>query len=128
MLLARTHHERERHPDAECERRKRRYGHERARSEAESANRAKQRSLETETWKLVRSPGATGATYELFDLRADPGESHDVAPQHAAVADSLAIELDARVAADEARVGTADDRILDDTMREQMEALGYLGD
>ncbi len=94
----------------------------------DQANRAKQRSLETETWKLVRSPGATGATYELFDLRADPGESRDVAPQHAAVVDSLALELDSRVAADEARVGTADDRILDDTMREQMEALGYLGD
>jgi choline-sulfatase len=47
-------------------------------------------AVETQRWKFVRAP-----RQELYDLRADPKELHDVSAQHPRVAATLAAHLDA---------------------------------
>jgi arylsulfatase A-like enzyme len=94
----------------------------------ERANRAKQRFVEIDGWKLVRSPRPDGDVLELFDLTTDPGETRDVSALHPELVAALSAELDAWIESSEARAGTAGDREIDDALRERMEALGYLGD
>ncbi len=51
------------------------------------------RSLQTERYHYIEAPEP-----ELYDLRADPGEKHNIAPQQAALVQSLRAKLQALVA------------------------------
>lgn len=93
----------------------------------EQANRAKQRFVERGRWKLVRSPRETGDREELFDLETDPGETADVAALHPDTLAVLGALLDDWVAQGAQASTTASERALDEDAREQMNALGYLG-
>ncbi|NNE43780.1 MAG: hypothetical protein HKN12_06210, partial [Gemmatimonadetes bacterium] len=95
---------------------------------AEQANRAKQRFIEKDGWKLVRSPHESGDLHELFNLDLDPGERRDVAAEHPDRVQELAAELDAWIEAGIGAETAAMSRTLDDEAKEQLENLGYLGD
>jgi choline-sulfatase len=78
-------------------------------------------AVETGRWKLVRAPRP-----ELYDLRSDPRELHDVKDQHPRVAATLAAQLGAaqpRKAGEEPAPGKVDPEAL-----ERLKALGYVGD
>ena len=47
-------------------------------------------SVETAQWKFVKAPRP-----ELYDLAADPKQTHDVTAQHPGIAASLSAQLDA---------------------------------
>jgi tetratricopeptide (TPR) repeat protein len=77
-------------------------------------------AVETERWKLVRAPRS-----ELYDLRSDPQELHDVSGEHPRVAATLAAHLEATQplkAGDEPTPGKIDPEAL-----ERLKALGYVG-
>jgi choline-sulfatase len=77
-------------------------------------------AVETERWKLVRAPRS-----ELYDLRSDPQELHDVSGDHPRVAATLAAHLEATQAlkaGDEPTPGKIDPEAL-----ERLKALGYVG-
>ena len=92
------------------------------------ANRAKQRFVETESWKLVRSPGESEPRLELFDLARDPAERVDVAPEEPGITRELAEKLDRWMREGESAPTHAEDRTIDEETRRQMESIGYLGD
>lgn len=78
------------------------------------------------TWKLVLDASLAGTPGRvLFDLTADPGETHDVSAEHPARADSLAAKALSWWAA--RRRGAAPAAILDTETRERLRALGYAG-
>jgi len=68
-------------------------------------------------WKLV----AHADQLELYDLEADPREQRDVSRSHSAVVARLSAWLPGASEAGEAAE-------VDDALREQLEALGYVGD
>jgi arylsulfatase A-like enzyme len=92
------------------------------------ANRAKQRFVESDGWKLVYSPNPEQPRLELFDLTKDPGETRDLSDRYPERAKSLADSLTRWIAEGDQRKTTAGERILDEATREQMNALGYIGD
>jgi arylsulfatase A-like enzyme len=92
------------------------------------ANRAKQRFVEIDDWKLVVSPGPTGDRFELFDLAADPGETVDVSDQWPERTRELAALVQAWIDEGESQEPTAGERVIDEATREQLNALGYTGD
>ncbi len=92
------------------------------------AIRAKQRFVEVDGWKLVRSPDPEGDRHELFDLGTDPGERVDVAEANPERVRELAAVLDRWLEAAERGPGTASARVIDEATRERMNSLGYLGD
>jgi len=87
-------------------------------------------------WKLVTRPAQSGeeagsqppiGTAELYDLRTDPLEQRDVAPNNGDTVDRLEQILDSHVgrdAAAETIAKTAEQ--LDAATRKQLEALGYI--
>jgi arylsulfatase A-like enzyme len=97
-----------------------------ARWEAQ-ANRAKQRFVENGSFKLVLTPRPDGDRFELFDLAKDPGETVDVSAERPDVLADLAARLRAWMRAGEAERGTAQERSIDEDLREQLGGLGYLG-
>lgn len=91
-----------------------------------------QKALRTPRFKFIvsiprKSSDATGESYELFDLKRDPGEQKNLAP---GLADRV-VELRAKLGrimdgSDVAR----DEEVpagIDDALREQLKALGYIG-
>jgi arylsulfatase A-like enzyme len=54
---------------------------------------ARHRMIRDEQWKLVYVPTRKGVKYMLFDTRADPAESRDVAAEHAGEVARLRAEL-----------------------------------
>jgi hypothetical protein len=54
---------------------------------------AKHRMVRDDRWKLVYVPTRHGVRYFLYDTVADPGETHDVANEHAAEVSRLKGEL-----------------------------------
>lgn len=91
-----------------------------------------QKALRTPRYKFMvsiprKSSAATGESYELYDLKRDPGERKNLAPGLSA----KVVELRARIGrimdgADSAR----DEEVpadIDDALREQLKALGYIG-
>jgi arylsulfatase len=92
------------------------------------ANRAKQRFVEVDGWKLVVSPDPAGDRRELFDLAADPGEMTDVSAEHPERTRELAELLGEWIAKGDSLRTTAEDLVIDDATRDQMNALGYTGD
>jgi arylsulfatase A-like enzyme len=77
-------------------------------------------ALRGERWKLV----GDGEARELFDLRADPGETTDLAGRHA----ERAAELQALLEAKQARQGQRmlEPAPVDPRLRETLRALGYV--
>lgn len=77
-------------------------------------------AVETERWKFVRAPRA-----ELYDLRQDPGELHDVSAANPRVVATLATHLESMnllKAGDQPTPATLDPEAL-----ARLRALGYVG-
>lgn len=76
---------------------------------------AELRAIRSNRWKFIRAPKP-----ELYDLRADPGETNNVIAAHPAEAREL-----------EARLGTAPEKVetsaVDAKTMAQLRSLGYLG-
>jgi arylsulfatase A-like enzyme len=91
-----------------------------------------QKALRTPRYKFIvsiprKSSDATGESYELYDLKRDPAEQHNLAPG-----------LEPRVAELRTRIGKildgTDEGVeeevpaeIDEALREQLKALGYIG-
>lgn len=74
-------------------------------------------------WKLVVYPAQRGDVYELFDLRADPGETENVFLSHKRQARNLLDRLEEW----HPRHGESIDTIaVSDELRRQLRSLGYL--
>jgi arylsulfatase A-like enzyme len=79
-------------------------------------------------WKLYHEPG--GAEH-LYDLRADPLETTDVAAEHPEILEEMREELTGRLRHQVARGGelrgdAPEERLADPELVEQLRALGYL--
>jgi choline-sulfatase len=77
-------------------------------------------TLETERWKYVRAPRP-----ELYDLRKDPKERHDVTAEHPEVAATLARHLDS-MNLEQGRSEPTPSK-LDPEALARLQALGYVG-
>jgi choline-sulfatase len=77
-------------------------------------------AVETERWKFIRAPRP-----ELYDLRQDPGELHDVSAAHPRVVATLAKQLESmsRLKAGDEPTPTP----LDPEALARLRALGYVG-
>lgn len=83
----------------------------------------KHRMIRTPDWKLIFIPRPNGGNYRLFDLRADPEETTDVAARHPDVVARLRVNL-AHVRASERE--RAADRSLSSDEIDQLRELGYV--
>jgi arylsulfatase A-like enzyme len=83
----------------------------------------KHRMIRTADWKLVFVPDEQGGQSRLYDLRADPGESRDVAAEAPDVLTSLRGHLDSILAGE---AGRPLDAPLSPEQRERLRALGYV--
>jgi|GEM_PF-3196417 len=83
----------------------------------------KHRMVRTAEWKLVHIPTAEGGEDRLFDLRADPGESVNVAEQHPDVVAALRARLAPILAADRL---LREDQTLSPEQIETLRDLGYM--
>jgi arylsulfatase A-like enzyme len=89
---------------------------------------SEQKFLRAGRWKLVYRPGAPDSL-RLFDLVADPAESDDRSAAEPARVDSLRAELGRwmeRVGSEGAMAARDVPENLDPTIRDQLEALGYI--
>jgi arylsulfatase len=93
----------------------------------EQAIRAKQRFVQRDGWRLVRSPRKDGDALELFDLARDPGETRDAAAENPDRAAELSLLLDRWIVEAEGADDTGEVRVPDADTQEQMRALGYVG-
>ncbi len=86
-------------------------------------------TVRTPRWRYVEEADGAG---RLYDRAADPGETTDVAVAHPEVVAELRERLDERRAADaalRARLGARTTPVtVDDALRRELGALGYLGD
>ena len=55
----------------------------------------KDRMVRTNRWKLIHIPGKNGPIYQLYDMKADPGQLHDLTPERPEVMERLIRMLDA---------------------------------
>lgn len=75
----------------------------------------------------ARKRGVTEPYFELFDLRRDPAERHDVSERHP----EMVRRLEQRMQALRVELDDLDEAVpegLDPDLRKELEALGYLGD
>jgi arylsulfatase A-like enzyme len=82
------------------------------------------RGIRTARWKYIETAGGTRPR-QLYDLRQDPRERHNVADAHPSIVADLRTRLTERLAVDtgeDVRLGTHDQQLLDTRLR----ALGYL--
>jgi arylsulfatase A-like enzyme len=78
-------------------------------------------------WEKRKANGEDEGRYELFDLRADPREQHDLFGRHPEQAARLKAEIERRVRGADA---VRDEEVpagVDEELRKQLEALGYIG-
>jgi arylsulfatase A-like enzyme/Tfp pilus assembly protein PilF len=81
------------------------------------------RSLRSEKFHFIEAP-----LPELYDLRADPGETRNLASERPGAVSELRAELEGVIARfSEGAVEPKEPEILDDETREKLTALGYLG-
>ena len=86
------------------------------------------RSVRTEQWKLIRIPHPETDIYELYDLKADPGETRNLYdPAHEKVAELTGMlnSIEARVDQDSSVIPVQGE--LDEETTEMLESLGYIG-
>jgi hypothetical protein len=63
----------------------------------------------------------------LYDIRADPGEEHDIASEHKEVVGRMEAEIVNLIKNSKKQArGRADDVLLSDEDREKLRALGYV--
>jgi arylsulfatase A-like enzyme len=86
----------------------------------------KWRMLRTATHKIILIPGKRGPIWELYDLRADPGETRNLIDRDPETARALQAELLAIVDADPGR-DDRDEPPLPEGLEEQLRSLGYVG-
>ncbi|HET6180077.1 MAG TPA: sulfatase-like hydrolase/transferase [Candidatus Sulfotelmatobacter sp.] len=80
------------------------------------------RSVETEKYQFIEAPKP-----ELYDLAADPGETHNLYPDKKAVAGELQARLSALVRQYSADQELAEKTGLDPALMERLKSLGYAG-
>jgi arylsulfatase len=83
-----------------------------------------------ERMKYIRisSQGRVLLREELFDLAADPGEKHDLAAERPELVKEISAEMTAFEEKNYWKWGSVREENMDKAAREQLEALGYLGD
>lgn len=82
------------------------------------------RGVRTARWKYIETAGGTQPE-QLYDLRRDPRERHNIADAHPAIVADLRARLAARLSVDpgeDVRLGKHEQQLLDTRLRE----LGYL--
>jgi arylsulfatase A-like enzyme/tetratricopeptide (TPR) repeat protein len=79
------------------------------------------RAMRTDDWKFILAPHP-----ELYDLRQDPGELHNLIAQHPAEADQFQ-KLIWKVAGTQGRRENVTTIPLDEQTRRELESLGYVG-
>jgi arylsulfatase A-like enzyme len=86
-----------------------------------------------DNWKLIWKPEEPGRpeSWELYDLSADPGETHNVAAIQVEITEQLRVEMLESTQASRRKLerfaqGTAVE--MDAELRANLRALGYLGD
>jgi arylsulfatase A-like enzyme len=94
----------------------------RAFAQTRTLKRPRRFALRTSDWKLVHNPD--DEEQELFDLRADPGETRDLSSEHPDRVRELRAELEFIVSGDKAQQPDVED--LDPETREHLKALGYI--
>lgn len=82
------------------------------------------RAVRSARWKLIQYPGREEDYFELYDLDAGPGEADDLAELRPGVRDSYREQL-REWSSDE--LPAAPDVEIDPEIRQQLEALGYIG-
>jgi arylsulfatase A-like enzyme/Flp pilus assembly protein TadD len=80
------------------------------------------RSVETDKYQFIQAPKP-----ELYDLAADPGETHNLYSEKKAVADELQARLTGLVRQYSADQELAEKTGLDPTLMERLKSLGYAG-
>jgi Flp pilus assembly protein TadD len=80
------------------------------------------RSVETDKYHFIEAPKP-----ELYDLRADPGELHNLVAEKQAVADELRARLKSLIVQNSAGQELAEKTGLDPTLMERLKSLGYAG-
>ena len=80
------------------------------------------RSVETEKYQFIQAPNP-----ELYDLSADPGETHNLYPEKKAVAEELHARLNALIHQYSADHELAEKTGLDPALMERLKSLGYAG-
>jgi len=76
-------------------------------------------------WKLIeRYPNGKPVRRWLFNLRRDPGEAENLADVHGEIAQRLSLRLAGRLERD--TEGQPETLRIDETLRQELEALGYL--
>jgi len=94
----------------------------RAFAQTRTLKRPRRFALRTSDWKLVHNPD--DGEQELFDLRADPGETRDLSGEYPDRVRDLLAEIDFIVSGDQAEEPDVQD--LDPETREHLKALGYI--
>lgn len=80
------------------------------------------RSVETDKYHFIEAPKP-----ELYDLRADPGELHNLVAEKQAVADELRARLKSLIVQNSAGQELAAKTGLDPALMERLKSLGYAG-
>ena len=86
----------------------------------------KWRMLRTDTHKLILIPRDPEPVWELYDLRADPGETRNIAAEAPGILEPLRAQLLEIVAADPGRADR-EDPPLPEGLRDTLRSLGYVG-
>ena len=94
----------------------------RAFAQTRTLTRPRRFALQTSEWKLVLNPD--DEEEELFDLRADPGETTDVSNDHPDGARGFRDEIEFISSGDDGDEAGVDD--LDPAAIEHLKALGYI--
>jgi arylsulfatase A-like enzyme len=84
------------------------------------------RALKIGDHKVIHTRFGNRESVMVFDLNADPAESHDLATERPALADSLRAELDRMYEMAAARGKKSQRKILDEATRKRLESLGYI--
>jgi arylsulfatase A-like enzyme len=77
-------------------------------------------------WRLIREHRPTGSTVELYDVRADPGETRDMAASEPETVTRLTARLDAAADEGSAAAPQPEAALIDRKLERRLRALGYM--